>query len=125
MADRFDPARAKSETVQALCSSRYPAVEGLRRLLDQLRSECRIPLRTRAEVDAEIAAYVRNHVKTYGPLNYTWDRINELCAEPTAEPHTDKCEGCGLLKEQEPTVCQRNLLANRVFCNDCTKRSTL
>ena len=58
---------------------------------DKLRAECTVTLRTRAEVDADIATVVRSHHEAheYGiscVLPEREERLKRLCAEPMAEP---------------------------------------
>lgn len=75
-----------------------PVAQELDRAWQQLRAECAAPkLRSREQVDAEIAAAVRAYHKAwYDAPNMTrigfdaWktvevDQLNRLCAEPTAE----------------------------------------
>jgi len=100
VADRFDPARAKPETLHRLAravdawyghdsTEEQPGwcedSKEMLRAVVQLRAECRVPLRTRAEVDAEIADWIRSAVESKLHINPTWERVEQLCAEPTAE----------------------------------------
>src|SRR4029078_8073659 len=85
----FDPSRARPETVRELIEAPYASGE-MYRAHQQLRSECLIPLRARAEVDAEIATIVRVafgagsvQVRS-GAVNMT-ARIEALCDEPTSD----------------------------------------
>lgn len=85
--------------------------------VNQLRSECRIPLRSRAEVDAEIAAEIRRmplYPSAKGDelvfKGITVERLLRLRAEPTAEPPSGPssadvddnwCQQCRHCREQD------------------------
>jgi hypothetical protein len=99
----FDPSRAKLETVRALClalsdyeqrvddiDTEEPEGKCLMGALTQWREQCRSPLRTRAEVDAEIA----DEVRRFPFLDYrakvtitgiVVERLRSLAREPTSD----------------------------------------
>jgi hypothetical protein len=45
------------------------------------------PLRTRASVDAELTAWIRDSVATKRHINNVWDTVLRLCSEPIADDH--------------------------------------
>lgn len=132
----FDPSRAKPETVREPCAALddyerrvddidtlEPEGKRLSAALDGWRSECRIPLRTRAEVDAEIAQECRDYYErvtrgdgsSYRADNKPpqWDaltsgeveRLNRLCREPTSDSgpsSVDAADGDGPLPPSAP-----------------------
>jgi hypothetical protein len=87
MTDRFDPSRAKPETVRALVEMHLGRGGDSHKLEKKLKDECRIPLRTRAEVDAEIALRVRSCIgRCFWDMNSPIEKdLTRLCAEPTSD----------------------------------------
>lgn len=85
-------------------------------------AETPAPLRTRAEVDAEIASLVRTIVDAVNP-NYeaAWRRIRGLCREPTALAPEPECAYCvpHLCPEHQPLpTAQRALDSDKPELQD-------
>lgn len=131
--------KASYETLEALamavseCDDVSPGMLPplIRTRLSALRAETTPKLRTRAEVDAEIADAVRRN----GPLPHTqhgavWEirgafpeRLMALCAEPTAtegERPVLECSRCGISSRLESSVSVRWDEGPR--CNDCARK---
>lgn len=120
MADKYDPERVSPVTHKRLAVA-FDANWGndspgaleryseLRAALDAFRAEATVKLRTRAEVDAEIARTVRVMRERHGtipaiiPIGEQTELLG-LCAEPTAEPPID-CE----FPEADPCGCEAEL----------------
>lgn len=74
----------------------------------KLRSEARIPLRNRAEVDTDLVREIREHVKGLPlPDNHRdhtarWERIKALCAEPTTDSGPSSADGAEVSSPRPP-----------------------
>lgn len=111
MADKYDARRVPQALKDALLEVVLIAGKPGDAALQALREAARLPLRTRAAVDAEIVAEVRNshdvapfYADRGSPLI---ERIRKLCDEPTADPEPNpehanplvriqwQCSSCG------------------------------
>lgn len=143
MSDRFDPGRAKPETRERafrlildgcpILSEEWLAVR------NQLRDECRVPrqeqppLRTRAEVDAEIARRIRDWSDAGCGLMIGPERVAllaTLCSEKTAPGPTElgacppDCPDCIVQAEDDPLV-QQTLAADEPEACSCEESEAL
>jgi hypothetical protein len=161
MTDRYDLSRVSRETLERLASAvprwwsdeepqhqpkHAPETTEVINAIRAVRSESRVPQRTRSEVDAEIATECREYhhrVTCNGPnhIEPNWDgmtsgwvaRMNELCSEPTVEREPERgnplvritwqCGSCGWgyfgpLKEECPGCGAEGLWSGSV-APDC------
>jgi len=108
MIDRYDLSRVSRETLERLAKAAHErALESTAMSESEfgnallfMRREARIPLRTRAEVDAEIVRVARSMLCGPYVSQQVCGRIALLCAEPTADPEPapdqrPKCIQCG------------------------------
>ncbi len=126
--------KASPETMARLCEAVDREVQAgrfaspaLETPLARYRAQTTPPLRSRAEVDAEIAGVIRDWGGgSMGPFGADrFHKLQCLIAEPTAPepaPSAEKrfltCAGCGLTRDQEPSVAVR--WDERPRCNNCS-----
>lgn len=135
MADRYDLSRVSRETLERLARAQlaeHVPSEAARQLLDlteatkAVRSEARLPLRTRAEVDAQIVRTVRiwwgapEPGLVHGLHSNTVEALESLCAEPTQDSGPSSADGAEVSSPRPPASPAGADLCECPFCR-CTQ----
>lgn len=104
----YDWSKCKRETLEelahAVLSYEADPHEGapISAAMEKAKQEARPPLRSRSEVDAEIARIVRERYQA----GFYLEALTELCAEPVAPDEAAQCSACANLQKRLDRIAE-------------------